>query len=742
MRCGARRGADTTRTLPPFPLADAERWGPFIASSEVPLSSLIGPRVRSSLPARTKSESDARKTAVSSRSPVATPLPPLPWQAGAKEAAQPFSDARTKAYRLYLVKHVVIFTPLVYAIIVCRQFLATQLHGAAPETLYATRSLRLLYRGSWGLLLSAALAAAVWALRAPGDVLRLFNSPSDTFLTRLVVVDCVLSALNATSMLEFAGRREVECPRAASTMAACLLRGYWPSTHSAFITKWVGSAYPPQVVFAPELFRTASFVFGALWLVATRDGVDACFSPRFLASLALRAFISMALSMLAVAMSLPHTRFDGGTSALPPALLDATCPRPLRRARDACCAAAAATAAAVRAAVNPLPHGAQLAAATAAGSSHGGMPPIAVFALSLLIGILNNDPRLYALGRLQVGLFWGAIAIQVFASDAPPSTDEHPSSWPADAQADCLRMAGGGRGLEASQPRLSWADVESEELIGSGSYATVRAARWRGTGVALKCWLDDGGDDDESAVLAEAALLMTLRHPNVLSVYGVLPRPRALVMERGVCTLAAVLCGEEACSNGLQWKRRVDLARDVAAGVDFLHAHAPPIIHGDITCSNVLIAADGRAKLSDFGTSFVSALGANAPLSVCSVDYAAPEVLRRQPVRVPQAVDAFSFGVVCARIATAPHRAGLAAPRTQSAGSGSVPRFLHSVTTVYAAERARFQPPLPATCPEEFAAIVRACCAEAPAERPAFTQLRRDLDAAHARASTWTAPIR
>ena len=239
-------------------------------------------------------------------------------------------------------------------------------------------------------------------------------------------------------------------------------------------------------------------------------------------------------------------------------------------------------------------------------------------------------------------------------------------------------------------------------------------------------------------MLAEAALLMELRHPNILAVYGVLPRPRALVMELGVCTLAQVLSGDEACINGLPWPRRVNLARDVAAGVEFLHAHSPPIIHGDITCSNVLVAADGRCKLSDFGTSFVSSLGANASLSVCSVDYAAPEVLRSQPVRLPQAVDAFAFGVVLSRIATAPHRDGVPASATRSASS--VPLLLHAVKRIYSAERARYRLPLPRGCPAEFEALVGACCDEQPELRPSFAQLRRDLDAAHARAGTWPAP--
>ena len=224
------------------------------------------------------------------------------------------------------------------------------------------------------------------------------------------------------------------------------------------------------------------------------------------------------------------------------------------------------------------------------------MPPSGVAALSLLIAILNNDLRLHSIGRMQVGLFWVGIVIQFLSSEDPAPLAVDVPLLPRRDSVDCAFGGGSGR---AVQPQLSWAEVEIQESLGNGSYATVYAAKWSGTRVALKCWIDDGGSDErvEAKVLAEAALLMELRHPNILSVYGVLPRPRALVMECGVCTLGQVLCGEEARTTGLRWARRVDLARDVAAGVEFLHSHAPPIIHGDITCSNCLVATDGRCKV-------------------------------------------------------------------------------------------------------------------------------------------------
>lgn len=98
--------------------------------------------------------------------------------------------------------------------------------------------------------------------------------------------------------------------------------------------------------------------------------------------------------------------------------------------------------------------------------------------------------------------------------------------------------------------------------------------------------------DDEQ--LRAARLASAVHHRNLVTVFNVLRRADATLLV------------EEACGGGTL-SQRMPLAReegarvvaDVLAGLAELHASG--IVHGDLRAANVLLAADGTAKLVDFG---------------------------------------------------------------------------------------------------------------------------------------------
>lgn len=51
----------------------------------------------------------------------------------------------------------------------------------------------------------------------------------------------------------------------------------------------------------------------------------------------------------------------------------------------------------------------------------------------------------------------------------------------------------------------------------------------------------------------------------------------------------------------MNWKKRFAIIIDIAKGIHYLHSCDPPVIHGDIKPSNILLDASFSAKIADFG---------------------------------------------------------------------------------------------------------------------------------------------
>ncbi|KIJ06635.1 hypothetical protein PAXINDRAFT_56263, partial [Paxillus involutus ATCC 200175] len=126
----------------------------------------------------------------------------------------------------------------------------------------------------------------------------------------------------------------------------------------------------------------------------------------------------------------------------------------------------------------------------------------------------------------------------------------------------------------------------------------------------------------------ELSIWARLHHENVLPFYGIafgfgpLPAIVGPWAENG--TLGDYL----ACNPGLP--TRVRLLYEIASGLHYLHSQM--VIHGDLTGTNVLIDASGKACLSDFGLATIhdEFLGTSFFMSssLGNVRWAAPELFQ------------------------------------------------------------------------------------------------------------------
>ncbi|GKV26952.1 hypothetical protein SLEP1_g36163 [Rubroshorea leprosula] len=154
-------------------------------------------------------------------------------------------------------------------------------------------------------------------------------------------------------------------------------------------------------------------------------------------------------------------------------------------------------------------------------------------------------------------------------------------------------------------------DFDEANVIGKGGSGTVfRGIVQDGKLFAIKR-LDTLSLQTEREFQNELQILGGLRSPFLVTLLGycVEKNKRLLVYEyMPNKSLQESLFGDGNLS--LNWQRRFGIILDVAKALEFLHFGCdPPVIHGDIKPSNVLLDSDFRAKLSDFGLSRIKVEG-------------------------------------------------------------------------------------------------------------------------------------
>jgi serine/threonine protein kinase len=145
----------------------------------------------------------------------------------------------------------------------------------------------------------------------------------------------------------------------------------------------------------------------------------------------------------------------------------------------------------------------------------------------------------------------------------------------------------------------------------------------------------------------EAQATASMLHPNIVTIFdlGEHEGHPYLVMEyiEGA-TLDRVLADRE-----LNLAQKLSIVIDVCHGLDY--AHQRGIVHRDIKPGNVMVLADGSAKIVDFGIARLQNTNATSPgMLIGSLHYMSPEQI--QGVPVDGRSDTFSTGVVLYQLLT------------------------------------------------------------------------------------------
>ena len=154
--------------------------------------------------------------------------------------------------------------------------------------------------------------------------------------------------------------------------------------------------------------------------------------------------------------------------------------------------------------------------------------------------------------------------------------------------------------------------------------------------------------EDDKLFHREIDALIHIRHRNIVKLFGYCSaaHQRFLVyeyMDRG--SLAKSLQSKETAIE-LDWARRLNITKDVANALSYMHHDCfAPIVHRDITSSNILLDMDFSACISDFGLAkILDGDASNCTRLAGTNGYLAPELA--YSTRVTEKCDVYSFGVL------------------------------------------------------------------------------------------------
>ena len=218
-------------------------------------------------------------------------------------------------------------------------------------------------------------------------------------------------------------------------------------------------------------------------------------------------------------------------------------------------------------------------------------------------------------------------------------------------------------------------DMSPSCKLGEGASGVVFRGRLRcGSEVAIKAVLEKQGGSLDGEIRTQSLY----RHPHIVSLLGFgaavikageVGQPgvrnlcRAMHLEPSDLPVQARFLVFELVPGGdlsaalrtplkFQWKNRLQAAIDICKALAFLHNRSPKVFHRDIKTANLLLTAEGRCKLTDFGLACEATL--EGSVSVCKAEgtagYADPQYVRMHVVS--EATEVYSLGMLLLELLT------------------------------------------------------------------------------------------
>lgn len=280
--------------------------------------------------------------------------------------------------------------------------------------------------------------------------------------------------------------------------------------------------------------------------------------------------------------------------------------------------------------------------------------------------------------------------------------------------------------------------------IGKGGFGSVYKAELPGGQVvAVKRFhVAETGDISEASRKSfenEVRALTEVRHRNVVKLHGFCTSGGYMhlvyeYLERG--SLGKTLYGEDG-KRKLGWGVRVKVVQGVAHALAYLHHDgSQPIVHRDITVSNILLESEFEPRLSDFGTAKLLGSASTNWTSVAgSYGYMAPELA--YTMNVTEKCDVYSFGVVALEVMMGKHPGDLLSSLPAISSSSGEDLLLQDILDQ------RLEPPT-GDLAEQVVLVVRialACTRANPDSRPSMRSVAQEMSA-RTQASHLSEPFR